>query len=307
MIVGLVPIEGCFASGVAALLDVLRTADAVRTEIDSSIPPIQVHTLGWRKKVSTGAGLSVPVDGGMEELAVVDLCVVPALGTLSGPATIAALDSRDGRRLVASLSRAAPVSMAAACTGTFALAEAGLLDHERATTSWWLGRTFRQRYPSVDLDLNAMIVVGEHAMTAGAAFAHLDLALAIVGRISPDLAHHVARLLLIDERASQNGYLAVGHLDHDDALVRDFERRIRSTLDRPASISTIAREIGASRRTLERRVRLATEMSPTEFVQRVRVERARHLVRGGLSVEQAAPQVGYANAATLRSLIRRHR
>jgi len=197
--------------------------------------------------------------------------------------------------------------MAAACTGTFALAEARLLDHERATTSWWLGRTFRERYPSVDLDLNAMIVVGEHAMTAGAAFAHLDLALAIVGRISPDLAHHVARLLLIDERASQNGYLAVGHLDHDDALVRDFERRIRSTLDRPASISTIAREIGASRRTLERRVRLATEMSPTEFVQRVRVERARHLVRGGLSVEQAAPQVGYANAATLRSLIRRHR
>lgn len=225
---------------------------------------------------------------------------------MSGPDTIQALRSRDGRRLVANLSGAAPVSIAAACTGTFALAEAGLLEAERATTSWWLGRTFRERYPNVDLDLSAMIVVGRHAMTAGAAFAHLDLGLAILGRVSPDLAHHMARLLLIDERASQNGYLAVGHLDHDDALVRDFERRIRSTLDRPTSIFNIAGEIGASRRTLERRVRLATGMSPTEFIQRLRVERARHLVRGGLSVEQAAPQVGYANAATLRSLIRRH-
>lgn len=225
---------------------------------------------------------------------------------MSGPDTLQALRSRDGRRLVSTLAAAAPSSVAAACTGTFALAEAGLLDHQRATTSWWLGHAFRDRYPSVDLDLSAMIVVGDRAMTAGAAFAHLDLGLAIVGRISPDLAHHVACLLLIDERASQNGYLAVGHLDHDDALVRDFERRVRSTLDRPAGITTIAREIGASRRTLGRRVRQATEMSPTVFVQRLRVERARHLVRGGLSIEQVAPQVGYANAATLRSLLRRY-
>ncbi|HEX4983173.1 MAG TPA: hypothetical protein VFV63_15820 [Ilumatobacteraceae bacterium] len=88
------------------------------------------------------------------------------------------------------------------------------------TTSWFLGTTFRKRYPAVEVDLDSMVVSDGPFLTAGAAFAHIDLALAVVRRASPDLADRVARLLLIDERPSQAAFVAYGHLDHDDELVR---------------------------------------------------------------------------------------
>ena len=77
------------------------------------------------------------------------------------------------------------------------------MHHRRATTSWFLGPEFLKRYPTVDLDLDTMVVVDGNLVTAGAAFAHIDLALSLVRSISPDLAQHVAKLLIIDQRPSQ--------------------------------------------------------------------------------------------------------
>jgi transcriptional regulator GlxA family with amidase domain len=196
-------------------------------------------------------------------------------------------------------------TVAAACTGVFTLAESGLLDMRRATTSWWLGAAFRSRYPSVILDLGAMVVADGGVVTAGAAFAHIDLALALVRRVSPGLAGHVARLLVIDERVSQSAYLVVDHLNHNDPLVLAFEQEARAHLSESLDVRELAAAIGTTRRTLERRTQAALGMSPLAVVQRLRAERAAHLLRTtAQSVEQIAPQVGYANASTLRSLLR---
>jgi len=151
-----------------------------------------------------------------------------------------------------------------------------------------------------------MVVADRGFVTAGAAFAHIDLALALVRGISPCLAEHVARLLVIDERASQSAYLVVDHLTHNDPLVLAFEQQARARLGEALDICELAAAIGTSRRTLERRTQAALGMSPLALVQRLRAERAAHLLRTtAQSVEQIAPQVGYANASTLRSQLRR--
>jgi transcriptional regulator GlxA family with amidase domain len=310
MHVGLLAGEGCFSSGLTALIDVLSTAQAQRPAVDPSIPPIRVDVTGTGRRITTGAGLAVPVTMHPRELSAVDVVVVPALGTMTAEDTLSALTAPASRAIIQVLGGLDPAvtTVAAACTGVFTLAESGLLDRRRATTSWWLGAAFRSRYPSVILDLDSMVVADAGVLTAGAAFAHIDLALALVRRVSPGLAEHVARLLVIDERAAQSAYLATDHLNHNDPLVLAFEQQARARLGQGLDAGELAAALGTSRRTLERRTQAALGMSPLALVQRLRAERAVHLLRTtGQSVEQIAPQVGYANASTLRALLRRVR
>jgi transcriptional regulator GlxA family with amidase domain len=278
--------------------------------VDPSIPPIRLDVAGAGRTITTGAGLTVPVTMHPRELPAADVVVVPALGTMTAEDTLGALAARPSRAIIQVLGGLDPgaTTVAAACTGVFTLAESGLLDRRRATTSWLPGAAFRARYPSVVLDLDTMVVADAGLVTAGAAFAHIDLALALVRRVSPGLAGHVARLLVIDERAAQSAYLVTGHLNHSDPLVLAFEQQARARLGQPLDVGELAAAIGTSRRTLERRTRAALGMSPLALVQRLRAERAVHLLRTTAhSVEQIAPQVGYANAATLRALLRRVR
>ncbi len=307
MRVGMVVQDGCFGSAVASVIDILRVADSVRHEIDPTIEAIDLVLAGTKRRVSTTTSMTLSTDHSLADLAAQDLVIVPALGTLTAVDTADAIATRSARAVIGALGALDPerTRIAAACTGVFAVAEAGVIDRRRATTSWFLGPEFRRRYPLIDLDLDSMVVADGNLLTAGAAFAHIDLALSIVRTVSPDLAHHVARLLLIDERPSQAAFVAYEHLEHDDPVVIDFERHVRAHLDEPFDVGVAAAAIGASRRTLERRVRAALNLTPLGFVRRLRLERARHLAATtDLSTADIAMRVGYANAETLRALIR---
>ncbi len=306
MRIGLIAIDGCFGSAVASVIDIVRVADGARGDVDPRIGPIELAILGPKRRVTTTASMTLSVDHPLSESGEFDVVVVPALGTLTAAATNDALQSRDARSVIASLGRLDETTtrIAAACTGVFAVAETGRMHHRRATTSWFLGPEFLKRYPTVALDLDTMVVVDGNLVTAGAAFAHIDLALSLVRSISPDLAQHVAKLLLIDERPSQAAFVAYEHLRHEDPIVIEFERG----LDEPFNVAFVAQSLGTSRRTLERRVRAALNLTPLGFVQRLRIERARHLsATTDLTSAEIARRVGYANAETLRSLLRRER
>jgi transcriptional regulator GlxA family with amidase domain len=186
------------------------------------------------------------------------------------------------------------------------LAEAALLDGEEATTTWWLSPMFRQRYPRVRLDESRMIVQSNTMITAGAALSHLDLALTLIRRASPELANLTARYLVADVRTSQSIYSIPDHLANADPLIRQFERWARGHLAKGFSLDQAARELGTSKRTLARRMEGVLGKSPLAFFQDLRVERAVHLLRNSHeSVDQIATEVGYANGITLRALLRR--
>ncbi|MGW6737404.1 GlxA family transcriptional regulator [Streptomyces sp. NPDC055013] len=306
MDVAVVAYDGVFDSGLSALLDVIDGANAMREELPKPPPAWKVSTVGFRRRIRTGAGHVVetlPMDTAKDA----DLLLVPALAERRPDALIAHVSGSDTepvRRLVAE-TRGRRIPIASACTGTFLLAESGVLDGRRATTSWWLAPYFRKRYPAVTVDETRMVTMSDGVTTAGAAFGHVDLALAIVRMSSPALADLVARYLVVDERPSQAAYTITSALAQSDPTLAAFERWARAHLDQPISIADAARTLGVSERTLQRIVRRTLGTSPVRFVQDLRVEHASHLLRTtDLPLEAIARKVGYEHANTLRILLR---
>jgi transcriptional regulator GlxA family with amidase domain len=134
----------------------------------------------------------------------------------------------------------------------------------------------------------------------------MDLALWLIRRVSPQLASLTAQYLIVDSRPSQSVYALTDHLVHADPLVGTFESWARANLARGFSLDDAARAVGASKRTLARRLRVVLGKSPLEYVQTLRVERAVHLLKTTRAgVDEIAARVGYADGVTLRTLLRR--
>ena len=303
----LLVLDGVFDLGLAALTDTFSTANALAATLPDAPAALEVALVGVRRRVHTAQGLTVPVLPAALA-ARPDMVLVPALGAKM-PDTLAARlglpDVADACAALRSWAGAGAV-LGAACTATFVLAESGLLDGQRATTAWWLAPTFRQRYPAVLLDESRMLVSAPGVTTAGAALAHLDLALGVVRARSPALAALVARYLLVQEGGLQAGFVIADHLAHADPLVERFEGWARRSLAKGFSLADAARSVGASERTLARRLHRVLGKTPLSYFQDLRVERAVHLLRtGGHSIEQIAAQIGYADGVTLRTLLRR--
>jgi transcriptional regulator GlxA family with amidase domain len=296
-----------FDTGLSTLLDTLSTANDLAESAGASSTRFDVTVVGVRSRVRTSQGLSVPIRLA-SRLARPEVVLVPALGAKMPETLRVALERRDVKDAQALLRHwsGSGTLAGAACTGTFVLAGTSLLNGQHATTSWWLAPFFRERYPHVVLDDSRMLVSSSHFVTAGAALAHLDLALWLVRRQSPALAALTARYLVIDPRPSQAAFAIPDHLAHSDPLVERFERWARRQLAQGFSLSEAARAVVTSERTLARRLQSVLGKSPLAYVQDLRVERAVHLLQtSSASVDQIATQVGYADGVTLRTLIRR--
>jgi transcriptional regulator GlxA family with amidase domain len=297
--------DGVFDSGLAAVLDVLDFANAMADQVQGA-PSWRATMVGLQPEVRTGAGSRVTTQPAAQ-VEGADLLIVPARAARRPGEVldyVAGDQSLPVRTLIAG-TRERGTPIASACAGTFLLAETGILDGLRATTSWWLSPAFRSRYPEVELDEGRMVIASDGITTAGAAFGHVDLALAVVRTSSPAVADLVTRYLLIDERPSQSVYAIPSALAQNDPTVAAFECWARERLSEPTSIPRAAKAIGVSERMLQRSVQRTLGTSPIRFIQDLRVERASHLLRTTeQSLETISRKVGYKQPNTLRVLLR---
>ncbi|WP_019926725.1 GlxA family transcriptional regulator [Nocardia sp. BMG111209] len=303
-------VEGVADFGLAALLETLNTANSLRTELDNASPPWSVRCVSFGAGVRSGYGHLIPTVPLAECDGDADVMIVPAVAALEAEALIGLVSAPESRAVLdlIACSRARGVHLAGACTGTFFLAEAGVLDGQPATTSWWLGPVFRRRYPKAELDEGRTLCRGDQVTTAGASLSHLDLALSLVQAQSPALATLTSRYMAVGNRKSQAAHVIPEVVARGNVLVADFERWVRTNLSEPMRLADVSRMLGASERGLQRAMQAELGKSPQEFVHDIRLERAVELLRTtALTVDAVAGRVGYQNASTLRTLIRRRR
>jgi transcriptional regulator GlxA family with amidase domain len=294
--VAVLELQGCMASSAAITHDVMATANRISGAANRALP-FDVHTVrcGPRRNGAKLRG--------------VELIIVPGLGTASADELEQSLNSpacrRAGGMLVEAFESGAMI--AASCASTFLLAESGLLDGRRATTTWWLAPVFRRRYPKVDLVTEQIVVADWPIATGGAAMAQMDLMLAVVGRFAgPSLAKACANYLLLDQRRSQAPFMAITYLAGQDPRIARAESWVRVNIARDFGIDELADAVALAPRTFARRMAATCGVSPIQFVQRIRIETARYLLETTrLSVETIARQVGYAEPSTLRRVMRR--
>lgn len=303
-------LDGVFDSSLALTLDTLVSANRISQQAGGPrlFEPFLLQP--GCKSVTTGNGArygtAIRLPPGSKAA-----LIVPGLGTAGEKEMEKLLSSPNAERAQRWLkahTASFPI-VAASCSATFLLAEAGLLDGKVATTSWWLAPVFRARYPSVELDELRMVTESGRFLCAGAALAHMDLMLHLIARLAgPEHATRVAKALVIEERHSQARYMMSSSLAGLNGDVVRAERWALSNLQRTFAVPEMARALGMSPRTLDRRLRQAIGLGPSRFVQRLRAERAAHLIETtGLSLEEITERVGYADTASLRRVVRREK
>lgn len=196
------------------------------------------------------------------------------------------------------------------CTGTFLLAETGLLDGRIATTNWSFAGYFRKQYPAVRLKPDRILTEDSGLVCSGATTSFLDLCLYLIEKFgSEELASRCAKSLLVERnRRSQSPYVIFDYQkNHADRKVLKAQDHMEKQFPETISIETLAQDLGVSPRHFKRRFKKATGDSPLAYLQRVRIEAAKQkLETTRETIDEITCQVGYEDSNSFRRLFRKH-
>jgi transcriptional regulator GlxA family with amidase domain len=251
-----------------------------------------------RGPLRTFSGMSIMADMAIDDFAPIRLrksdTVIAAGGS---PGVARALDAG---QLVEFLKKAnrRGVRMASVCSGTLLLAAAGVLDGKRATTHWNAIERLRRLRPQVKIDDESIYVRDGNIWTSAGVTAGIDLALAMIeSDLGRATALAVARLYVVFRirpggQRQYSSELAAQEI-RDDRLSR-LAVRIAQHPDQDWRTPALALKAGMSVRSLSRLFRKELNVSPAEFVERARIDRARRdLLDTNAPIKRVASRCGF--------------
>ncbi len=301
--------DECYASSVGGFADILHAANSHLWRQQGSAA-IQFE---WRFVSEPGGavvasnGLQLPTHK-LDPSERYDVVFIPSLHYGGRRQFDRTLDRQIGTSAWLLAQWRAGAWVAANCTGTFILAQTGLLDERTATTTWWLERQFRAKYPKVDLQLRSIITEADRLICAGASATYLLQAIRVIERFAGStIASQTAKSLLIDvSQTSQVPYLPLlAERTHADSLVQRAQHWLQGNMTKELRISDLAQALAVSDRTLIRRFKAALDQTPLAYLQDLRLEAARAMLEtGDQSVDVIASQVGYHDSSSFTRLFR---
>lgn len=285
-VLGLLDYPGVQTSALLGLRDLLEVASRLNAARGGKAPALEVRILT--------AGTAAP--------GLTALVLPPSLGELPedpGGVLAAWLRARHAEGTL----------LCSVCAGAFLLAGTGLLDGRPATTHWALKERFAERFPAVQLDVDRLLIDEGDLITAGGLMAWLDLGLRLVDRyLGPEAMLATARHFLVDPGGREQRFYSpfAPVLGHGDAAVLKLQHWLPAHAGEALDIARMAAAAGLGERTLLRRFQRATALRPTEYLQHLRVGKARDLLeRSDRAIEDIAWQVGYADAGAFRRIFQR--
>lgn len=256
--------------------------------------------------IQLNAGLEIRCNTRVEDIAHSDIVILPAmwgnpLGVVKKyPEFLDWLrETALGEPLICAVS-----------TGSYFLAEAGLLDGLAATTHWYYFDQFERHYPEVQLKRERFITKSGRIYCTGSVNSVRDVMLHIIEqhydeKIASQVSSHFTHELKLSYTSS---FLNIpGQNFHDDETIIDIQEWMHQRFNTAINMKSLSDEFELSQRSLNRRFRKATGLSPTRYLQEIRLEKAKELLKtSNLSVAEVAYNVGYPDSAYFSALFRRH-
>lgn len=194
--------------------------------------------------------------------------------------------------------------LASICTGSFILAQAGLLNGRRATTHWRDARLLARAFPDIKVEPDAIFVRDGDVFTSAGISSGIDLALALVEMdYGTELVRDVARWLVVYlKRAggqSQFSALVEAHPPAKSPL-RAVTDAIAANPAADHDVKTLAAQASLSTRQLSRLFQSELGTTPARYVEMVRIDAARAALDAGRSISETASMAGFGSTETLR-------
>jgi transcriptional regulator GlxA family with amidase domain len=269
-------------------------------------PVFEVEYVGLNRHVTANNGeYTIKTDRLLKDVATTDLLIIPP--------TFGDMD-----RGIAANAEAIPyfktlyqqgTSLASLCIGAFLLAETGLLNGKKCSTHWAYINEFREKYPEVAVEDGAIITEYENIYSSGGASSLWNLVLYLIEKFSDkETAIMISKYFALDIGRDSQAQFAIfrGQRNHTDKEIQQVQDFIEKNYEEKLTIEQLADMISTGRRTFERRFKQATNNSPIEYLQRVRIEAAKkHFEGSRKNVNQVMYDVGYTDTKAFRDIFKK--
>jgi len=203
----------------------------------------------------------------------------------------------------------AGAEVASLCLGSYLLAETGLLNGKICTSHWMAIEDMKLRYPKVSVLADKVITDQDGIYTSGGAFSSLNLILYLVEKsCGRDISVWASKVFSIDlDRVNQSHFAVFqGQHRHTDEEILKAQLYIEKNYHLPISIEQIAEQTYMSKRNFVRRFKNATQNTPLEYLQRVKVESAKKaLEKNAENISSLMYDAGYNDVKTFRKIFKR--
>lgn len=289
--------EQMLVTGISGPTEMWHAAENLTRSQKKDVVPLEITTIAEQiGPVSCVGGLSVYAEQSFEQTDVADLIV---LAPLWGNPRLRVRKSEAMRTWLLDQYHQGAKIIATGTSVCF-LAEQGMLDDQPATTHWYYFDLFKKFYPKVLLNQHQFITYADGLYCAGSINALTDLVLYLIrDRYGDDISRVVEQHFAHEiNRTFEKPFFTKGsHQHHDEDIIAAQEWAMKNW-NKPITQADWSQQVGMSERTLSRRFKLATGMTPLHWVREIKMEKARELLRStNLPAEEIADATGYNDAS----------
>ncbi|QQT25192.1 GlxA family transcriptional regulator [Sphingobacterium spiritivorum] len=269
-------------------------------------PVFEVEYVGLQEYVPANSGeYSIRTNRLLRDVTRTDLLIIPPVfGSIEAGIAANAEAIPYFTRL-----HAQGTSLASLCVGAFLLAETGLLSGKKCSTHWAYINEFKEKYPDVEIEDGAVITAHDNIYSSGGASSLWNLILYLVEKYSDrETAVLIAKYFALDISRDSQSQFAIfrGQRNHEDTDIQKVQDYVEKHYEDKITIDDLANLSSMGRRTFERRFKEATNNTPVEYIQRVRIEAAKKFFEASRkNVSEVMYDVGYSDTKAFRDIFKK--